>query len=245
MGLVALLTFVVLIVLVIARRGELVAVFARRKYGKGDIKGAISLFGLANRIGKLGGSSLMFYGYLLLRDGQLDLAKEILTHASLTAVKPELKKRVKSLLAVAEWKSGNLPLAIEMTEEAMVDFKTTNLYQNLGLMYVLSGDARRALEFNKEAFEYNSDDLIIMDNLAEAYALYGDTEKASEIYESLLEKEPHFPEPYYGYGQLLISKGEKTRGIELIRKSLDKKFTFLSVLQKDQVEKMLEDAENN
>lgn len=242
MGLLSLLTFVVLVILVIARRGELVAIFARRKYGKGDIKGALRLFAIANRVGKLGGASLMYYGYLLLRDGQLDFAKEILTHASLAAVKPELKKRVKSLLAVAEWKSGNLQMAIEMTEEAMVDFKTTNLYQNLGLMYVLSGDARRALEFNKEAFEYNSDDLIIMDNLAEAYALYGDIEKASEIYEKLLEKEPHFPEPYYGYGQLLLESGQKERGIELIEQSLDKKFTFLSILQKDQVEKMLEDA---
>lgn len=242
MGFFSLSTFVILVVLVIARRGELMAVFARRKYAKGDMEGAIKMFAVANRIGKLGGASLMYYGYLLLRDGQLDFAKEILTHASLASTKPELKKRVKSLLAVAEWKGGNLPVAIEMTEEAMVDFKTTNLYQNLGLMYVLSGDARRALEFNKEAYEYNSDDLIIMDNLAEAYALYGDAEKASEIYEKLLEKEPHFPEPYYGYGQLLLKNGQKERGIALIQKSLEKKFTFLSVLQKDQVEKILEDA---
>ena len=124
----------------------------------------------------------------------------------------------------------------------MVDFKTTNLYQNLGLMYVIKGDARRALDFNKEAFEYNSDDMIIMDNLAESYALYGDTEKASELYEKLLEKEPHFPEPYYGYGQLLIKNGQKERGLELIEKSLEKKFTFLSVLQKEDVKKMLEEA---
>ncbi|MBQ9757122.1 MAG: hypothetical protein IJW15_01735 [Clostridia bacterium] len=235
----AIITFVILIALVIIRRAELVAFFARMKFQRGDLEGALRLHSIANRIGKLRDASLMYYGYLLLRDGQLELARDILTRASLCAKKPPMKKRIKAMLAIAEWKSGDLDTAIEMTEEAMVDFKTTNLYQNLGLMYVLKGDARRALDFNKEAFEYNSDDMIIMDNLAESYALYGDTEKASELYEKLLLKEPHFPEPYYGYGQLLVKKGEKERGLELIEKSLEKKFTFLSVLQKDEVEKIL------
>jgi len=240
--LIAILTFVILIVLIIIRRAELIAFFGRMKFQKGNLESALKIHAIANRIGKLQDASLMYYGYLLLRDGQLEVAREILTRASLMAKKPQMKKRIKSMLAIAEWKSGDLDTAIEMTEDAMVDFKTTNLYQNLGLMYVIKGDARRALDFNKEAFEYNSDDMIIMDNLAESYALYGDTEKASELYEKLLEKEPHFPEPYYGYGQLLIKNGQKERGLELIEKSLEKKFTFLSVLQKEDVKKMLEEA---
>ena len=149
------------------------------------------------------------------------------------------------MLALCEWKCGNLDLVIEMTEEAMVDFKNTNLYQNLGLMYVLSGDGQKALEFNKQAFEYNSDDLIIMDNLAESYAMVWDTAQAQELYEKLLEQEPHFPEPYNSYGKMLCSMGEKERGIELIEKSLEKRFTYLSVLQKEDVEKMLEEARKN
>ncbi len=235
----ALVTLVALVVLVVIRRAELIAFFARLKFQKGDLSGSLRLHGIANRVGKLRDASLMYYGYLLLRDGQLGFAKDVLVRASLCAKKLPMKKRIKAMIAIAEWKSGDLDTAIEMTEDAMVDFKTTNLYQNLGLMYVLKGDARRALDFNKEAFDYNPDDMIIMDNLAESYALYGDTEKASEIYEKLIEKEPHFPEPYYGYGQLLVKMGEKERGIELIEKSLDKKFTFLSVLQKEDVEKIL------
>ena len=235
----ALITLVALVVLIVIRRAELVAFFARMKFQKGDLSGSLRLHGIANRIGKLRDASLMYYGYLLLRDGQLEFAKDVLVRASLCAKKPPMKKRIKAMIAIAEWKSGDLDTAIEMTEDAMVDFKTTNLYQNLGLMYVLKGDARRALDFNKEAYEYNPDDMIIMDNLAESYALYGDLEKASELYEKLLEKEPHFPEPYYGYGQLLVKNGERERGIGLIEKSLDKKFTFLSVLQKEDVEQLL------
>ncbi len=237
-----LITIIILIVLIIVKRAELLAAVAKVKFSKADIKGALKWFAIANRIGKLGIENLRYYGYILLRDGQPNLARTILTHASLEAKKPQAKKRVKAMLALCEWKCGNLDIAIEMTEEAMIDFKNTNLYQNLGLFYVLSGDGQRALEFNKQAFEYNSDDLIIMDNLAESYALCGDTAKAQELYENLLEKEPHFPEPYYAYGQMLCSLGEKDRGIELIEKSLEKRFTFLSVMQKEDVEKILEDA---
>ena len=44
----------------------------------------------------------------------------------------------------------------------MVDFENTNLYQNLGLMYILSGNGHKALEFNKKAYEYNPDDMVII-----------------------------------------------------------------------------------
>ena len=240
----SIITFVILVVVLVMKRSEIIAYAAKLKFSKGDLKKALKWFAIANRIGKLGAESLRYYGYLLLRDGQPEIARTVLNHASLAAKKPEVKKRVKAMLAVCEWKSGNLDLAIEMTEESMLDYKNTNLYQNLGLMYVISGNARKALEFNKEAYEYNSDDLIIMDNLAESYALYGDVQKSKELYEKLIEKEPHFPEPYYGYGLLLFKQGEKERGIELIEKSLEKKFTFLSVMQKEEVEKMLEDLKN-
>lgn len=236
------ITLIILIVFILVKGPELLAFAGKIKFGRGDTPGALKWFGIANRVGKLGATSLWYYGYILLRDGQPELARTVLTHASLDAKKPQVKKRIKAMLALCEWKCGNLDLAIEMSEEAMVDFQNTNLYQNLGLMYVLSGDGQKALEFNKQAFEYNSDDMIIMDNLAESYAMCGDTEKAQELYEKLLEMEPHFPEPYYAYGQMLCSLGERDRGIELIEKSLEKRFTYLSVLQKDEVEKILEDV---
>ncbi len=239
------ITLIVLIAIIIAKGAEILAFTAKMKFSKGDTCGALKRFAIANRMGKLSPNSLWYYGYILLRDGQPELARTVLTHASLDAKKAAPKKRIKAMLALCEWKCGNLDLAIEMSEEAMIDFKNTNLYQNLGLMYVLKGDGQKALEFNKQAFDFNSDDLVIMDNLAESYALVGDTEKAQELYEKLLEKEPHFPEPYYAYGQMLCSMGEKERGIELIEKSLEKRFTFLSVLQKEDVEKILENAKCN
>ena len=232
---------VIIIILVFAfvKRSNLVAAWANVQFHKGDNAKSLELFELADKIGNMSPKNLWAYGYMLLRQGRLDDARIVLTRASLSVSKPKIKNPIKSLLALVEWKAGDLPLAIEMLEDIIEEYKTTAIYQNLGLLYVLSEDKEKALKFNIEAYDFNSDDMIIMDNLAEAYAACGEAEKAEVIYQKLISKEPHFPEAYYGYGLLLIEKGEREKGIELIRKSLDKRFSFLSVKTRDEVEEML------
>ena len=234
----------VLLIYLIAKRAELVAAWGRVRFQRGDTDKALKMFERADKLGTLKADNLMFYGYILLRTGHLAEARTVLTRASMSAAKPALKKRIKTMLALVEWKEGNINQAIEDLEEIIEDFKSTAVYQDLGLLYVLSGNRERALEFNLEAYDYNADDMVIADNLAEAYVLCGEDEKAAEIYEALLEKKPHFPEAYYGYGRLLIKRGERPRGIELIRESLDKRFSYLSVMSKAEVEEMLSELEN-
>ncbi len=234
------ITLIILLALVIWQRAQILALAARIKYQDGKTDKSLQLFGIANRIGKLTPSDLLYYGYVLLRTGDLSLAQEVLTRASLDAKKDADKKRIKAMLALVVWKDGDLDSAIEMMENVMLDgYQHTNAYQNLGLMYIIKGDAQKALKFNLEAYEYNSDDLVILDNLAESYAICGDAEKAKEIYENLLEKQPHFPEPYYSYGMMLIAEGEKEKGLSLMREALSKRFTFLSIKSKEEIEQLI------
>lgn len=234
------LVFVILAAILI-KRSEILGVYARLCFQKGESERAVKYFALANRIGRLKPMSLMYYGYILLRMGDVGTAEAVLTRASLKAKKTSEKKRIKSMLSLTAWKNGDLDSAIEMMEDAISDYKITSFYQNLGLMYNIKGDVKKALDFNLEAYDYNSDDLVILDNLAEAYALSGKTEKAVSLYEKILEKEPHFPEPYYGYGLLLIELGSKEKGLEYIRRSLNKRFSFLSVKTKEDIERLLEE----
>lgn len=234
------ITLLILLILIFWKRTALLAIAARLQFQKGESEKSFRLFRIADKIGRLSAVDRMYYGYALLRTGNLTESRKMLTRSSMDAKKPDMKKRIKAILALVTWKEGNLDEAIQMMEEAIEDFKNTNFYQNLGLMYVLKGDAQKAIEFNEEAYEYNSDDMIIADNLAESYALGGKLEDAKKLYEELLAKEPHFPEPYYCYGLLLVSEGQRDRGIELIRESLSKRFSFLSVKTKEEVEKLLE-----
>ncbi len=238
-----LVSILVLIAAAVIKRASLAAMRGRFLFARGDAEGALKCYERADKMGTLNAAQLMTYGFILLRRGRLEDARTVLNRAHMSAAKPEEKQRIKAMQALVEWKSGNLGEAIEMLEEVNAEFKTTAVYQDLGLLYVLGGDKEKALSYNLEAYEYNSDDLVICDNLAEAYTLCGDTEHAAELYEKLIEREAHFPEPYYGYGLLLIEKGERERGLELIRTALGKRFSFLSVKSKEEVELLLNELE--
>ncbi len=233
------------LIFLVVRRANLVAIFGKIKFSNGDNDGALKIFNIANKIGNLNTANLMLYGYILLRSGKPDEA-EVQFRRLLPMTRRESPERHKlqNMLALTFWKQGHLDEAIEELEEAVnADYRTTQIYQNLGILYNLSDDHEKALKFNLEGYEYNDDDNIIMDNLADAYAINGDFEKSAEIYEKLIARdpEPRFPEAYYGYGRVLIKLGQREKGIEMIEKSLTKSFSYMSIKTRDEVEKMLEE----
>lgn len=234
----------VLITLVI-KRANIVAFFGRLKYSKGDTDGALKIFAVADKIGNLNAANQEIYGYILLRSGNPDKAETKLRRVlPMTKRDSAARYKLKNLLALTFWKQGRLDDAIEELEEVIdADFKTTQIYQNLGILYNLSGDAEKAIKFNLQAYDYNADDNIITDNLADSYAISGDLEKAAEIYAELMSREnkPEFPEAYYGYGRVLYKLGKKSEGIKMIEKSLEKPFSYMSIKSKSEVENMLDE----
>lgn len=232
---------IIAIVYIFSKRADLFfARSAKKAYLSGDIKKCLLNFEKAEKAGNLNVGNRLYYGTVLLKTGRLEKARVVLAEASMLPAKPELKNKIRAMRALVVWKEGDIKEAISSLEELASDFKNTAVYQDLGLLYILD-KSPKALSFNLEAYEYNSDDLVIKDNLAEAYALSGDSENAEKIYKELLKQKPHFPEPYYGYGILLFEKGEKQKGLDYIKQALDKKYSYLSVLQKDEVEKLLEE----
>ncbi len=235
----------IVLIVIVVNRANIVAFYAKGIYVKGNYKKALKVYNVADKIGNMSTKNRTFYGYALLRDGEVEKGQLILRGLLLyTKENSAARYQLKNLLALASWKQGYLDEAIEELEEVVsANYKTTVIYQNLGILYNLKGDFDKALKFNLEAYEYNSDDNIILDNLADSYAKSGELEKAKELYEELLARdpEPHFPEAYYGYGKVLIELGEKEKGIEMIEKSLTKTFAFFSIKTKEEVEAMLEE----
>ena len=231
---------VILIFILIWQRGQIVAFFAKMNYVKGDIQKAIKLFDIAEKLGGMSSKNQINYGYLCLRGGDTQKAGEILKKAYRNEKNPALKKRINSIFAIVLWREGDLDGAIDMLEGVLDGFKETTVYQNLGIFYILKGDGKKALEFNKQAYEFNDGDLGIMDNLAQSYALCGDFKEAEKLYKKIIENEPHFPEPYYGFGTLLCQQGETEKGTKLIKEALEKSYSHLSVKSKEDVKQILD-----
>ncbi len=147
----------------------------------------------------------------------------------------EQRLSLKSSYALVFWKRGEIDTAIEMLEEVVEQAPSTNTYGSLGYMYAYNGNLSTALDFNQKAYDYNSTNAIIVDNLAYTYYKLGEYAKAKEYYEKLMELNPTFPEAFFGYGTLLVEMGEKDKGLELVQKALSAKFSFLSMVDRQEI----------
>ncbi|WP_313127496.1 tetratricopeptide repeat protein, partial [Proteiniclasticum ruminis] len=118
------------------------------------------------------------------------------------------------------------------------EYKNSIMYEILGYLYIAAGDYEKALSFNKEAYEYNKDDYVITDNLAQSYFFLGDLEKAEALYEKSIDY-IKFPEAHYYYGQILQKKGDYLGAHDALKRALRLKMSFLSIITREDIEEKL------
>jgi tetratricopeptide (TPR) repeat protein len=213
-----------------------------RKYSLGQTEDALNWFKKAYDTRRASPRIIVSYGYLLLKSAQLEKAEEVLQQVLKSKIEPGDINYAKSIFALVLWKKGELDAATDMLLEVIQTYKTTSVYGSLGYLLILKGDLEKALQFNLEAYDYNSSDNIILDNLGQNYYMLGMYDKSKEIYEVLIKKEPAFPEPYFNYGLLLEKLGEPEKAMESMKKALEYKFSYLSSIRKEDVEAKIQEA---
>lgn len=233
LGIAAFLIYIA--ILLYLSRVMIFTLIGSRNYALGQIEKALTWLRRAHETKRSDVKGSVFYAYILLKSGKLKESEEIFQKLLKDNSSTPDTPYIKSNMALALWKKGELDAATEMLKEVIKTYKTTSVYGSLGYLLILKGDLEKALQFNLEAYEYNSTDKVILDNLGQNYYLLGMYDKAAEIYEPLTGQSPTFPEPYYNFGLLLDKKGEHEKALEMIRKSLNQKFTYLSSIGKDEV----------
>ncbi|MDP4178882.1 MAG: tetratricopeptide repeat protein [Bacillota bacterium] len=212
-------------------------------YSKRDFSESIKWLEKAYSLKKCSKKIKMLYGFLLLRDRQLDKAEEVITPLLNENINNDERLKLKSYLALIIWQRGNLDEAILRFEEILKGFKTTIIYSNLGYLLLIKGDIERAYDVNLEAYEFNDLDFGVMDNLGCTYYYREEYEKAKGIYEKLIPKNPQFPDAYYNYALVSLSLGDKEKALDLMNKALDYTTNKLSVLTKEKVEEKIKEIE--
>jgi len=212
------------------------------RYSKSDTDNALKWLKKSYETNKANPHTAIPYAYLLLKAGRLNESEKVFSEILSKKLSSDDRNLAKSNYALLLWKKGNLDEAVNMLEEVCKEFKTTTVYGSLGYLLILKGDLDRALEFNLEAYDYNSSNAIIQDNLGYTYYLRGEYDKAAEIYEKLLAGNPTFPEAYYNYGLVLMKKGDPAKALEFMEKSLNYRLTFLSTITREQIEAKIEEV---
>ena len=240
LGLILLLAYI--LYRVITGRAGMMAMMGKTSYYKGDIDKAIRWFGRAYRTGKAHPQVVTSYAYLQLKQGRVEEAEQVLKGQMNKKLSQDDLNYAKSNYALVLWKKGDLDGAISMLEEIIRDYKTTTLYGSLGYLYIVRGDLEKALEFNREAYEYNNTNAVIQDNLGQTCYMAGEYDKALEIYEKLIPTNPGFPEAYYNYALVLLKRDMPARALANLEKSLKYKLTFLSAITREDIDARIEEA---
>lgn len=220
-------------------RADWMSAYAHMTYAKDHGK-AFLWFERAMKTGKMRPQMTLMYAYMLIRDGVLDKSERII-NKTMFMFKDKLEDKFTSAshlnLSIIKWKRGQLTEAIEELEEVYNSgFRSTVMYGTLGTYYLLNGQYAKALEFNKEALEYNDTDHIIRDNLAYNYYLCGNINAADEIYDELMDENPTFIEPYYNYGMVLEHMGEYEAAMANYKKALTITVKYLSTVTHERVQ---------
>ena len=181
------------------------------------------------------------YAYYLLREGKTEKAEQVYNGMlAFGGLKPEERNYIKSNQAILYVKTGRLTEALEILEEIFPNYKNTNIYGTLGYAYILEGNMEKAEKFCLEAYEFNSDNAVILDNVIQVYTKKGDFETALKYAEELWAKEPTFIEGNYDVAVVFAKSGKLDEAKEALNKALSIEPSFLSNVTHEMINELLQ-----
>ena len=244
----------VVCVLILARlwkkRADILVMLASQAYfGRGDVEKGEKYYKASYKTGLMSAEGKMSYSSFCLRENRFDKGRRLLNeiiNSSRTSTKDKIN--AKHNLAVLVWKEGDLDEAYRILDIVHKEMPSTTTYGTMGVFLLEKAkrdrDYETPREFLLEAYDYNSDDKTIADNLGELYLNLAEYDKAKEVYEKLLEKDLMTPMPYYNYGLVLKNTGDREGAAEAFRKALTRRFTAVLTVTKEMVQAELDEIEN-
>jgi len=218
--------FLVLIAYLIYRlydeRDKVYSYYGKRKYLKGKLTKAVSLYSKAFKTNKAEPKVCISYCYSLILINQLQKADEvfniILQMKDIKSIKPQILICEKLLL----WKNENrLVKAIIDLEKADEELKTTSYYGILGKLLIESGNLQKAKIFNENAYKYNNQNEHILENLIRIYCLLEEYQKGLKVVPILLKQKPFTKDAFY-YSGLIYEKNNDLQNAQKLYKKADK-----------------------
>lgn len=238
--LIGLAAFLAVMCFIIYRKYSLLCIMvAMRCYTNGKKVKALSWFERAYKH-KMTAQQKVSYAYYLLREGKTERAEQIYNGMlAFGGIPEEEKKYIKSNQAILYIKTGRLKEGLEILEELFPVYKNTSVYGTLGYAYILNGDIKKAEEFCLEAYDFNKENAIILDNLIQVYLVKRNFEKAAEYADELLKKQPTFVEGYYDIAKAYMETGKKEEAKDALNKALTIETSYLSNVSHEMVKELL------
>lgn len=209
-------------------------------HGKSEYQKALKLYEEAYADGMDQPRLLRGYSVLLIRTRQFDKALEVLKKMEKMPLQPKDKVDMHINYAIILWQKGHLDRAMEVLDDVFRHNKSGAVYSIIGYLKIEEGNAQEALAFNTAALEYDDQDPVFLDNMAQTYyRLLGDKASAKPYFEKALELKPEAIDTNYFLALYAIEAGEYTKAREYLETSRKGFFSPLNYATPDLIEEKL------
>jgi len=157
-------------------------------------RAALQIYKEAYALAPLRANVVQSYIVLLLREGEFELARDVMLAAE---KRKDLSKddwfHLRLHFSYYQWHNGELDRAIETIRRAGHEKMNGIVYSTLGMYLVdkarATGDYAEALAFNKEAMDYDDEDASTLDNMGQLYDIMSrlDAEHAEEYHKQAID----------------------------------------------------------
>lgn len=214
---------------------------ALMKHQKGEVDAAKADYKALYEGGYIAAAYLLPYTVLLLRDGGEEnylKVKEILKKCEKAPdINDTRRQQLWMNYAVAQYKMGEMEKALQLLERSHQKAPCGLTYGALGFLYIEAGMQEKALEYNLEALDYDDEDPVVLDNLAQTYyRLVGDKEKAKEYFQKALEYKENQIDTLYFLSLYDEEEGNYKAAAEKLQLALEGRFSPLNYANRGRVE---------
>lgn len=175
-----------------------------------------------------------------LKYGKPSLANEYINeNLNTKTIRPHELLNLEVTKAIVNWKTSSKEEAITSLKSLLSNNKNTYIYETLTSLLLCSNKFDEANIYINEAMEFNSDNNIIKSNYAEICYKLGKFDEAKKYFDTLINENVHFIEPYY-YTALIESKnGNFEKSIDLLRKAQCLNESLVSLIKQSDIDQAL------
>lgn len=212
------------------------------EHRKGNYAQAEELYREAFQKGLTNIGQLSNFTGLLVRGGKFDEALEVIKKTEkIGGLTEKDKVNMHIQYAVILWRKGHLDHALEILQNDFKRVKNGNMYAVIGYLLIEKGDADKALEFNMEALDYDDEDPIFLENIAQVYyRLKNDKVKAREYFDKVLQFKPTAIDTNYFLAQYDIEAGDKEKARERLNTAAQGRFSQLNYATPEMIQASLD-----
>lgn len=234
------LLILILIYLIVTKKHYIKVFKGTKSYKLEDYKKALEYYRDAAMSPWANAPIITNYLICELKYGKPSLAKEYINeNLKIKNVKPHDFINLEVTKSIVIWKTTSKEEAITSLKKLLHNNKSTYIYETLTSFLLFSNKFDEAKDYINEAMEFNPDNNIIKSNYAEICYKLEKFDEAKKHFDTLINENVRFIEPYY-YTALIENKnGNFEKSIELLRKAQELNESLVSLIRQSDVEQAL------